>query len=297
MDLEAKRKFLLENLEEVYTKIRKWEKYIGPGIKRKIQRLLSLPEIYIPYVYLSILKPKNFRFSLFNKRKISLDINDRESALLSTFKCLHQISEYKLIKFLIKNLHSEDIFYDIGGNYGFYTYLALEFCREVHYFEPLPYVFENVRRNLQHEVKVHLNNIALSSESGEITMYFDQVYSGRSTIIPKVGKSLGKINEIKVQALTLDEYIRTNTKPTTLKMDVEGAEAKVIDGGINFLQTNSPIIAMEVWGGEKREIALVAVKKLRQLGYKLYYIDLNGDIVQTNDCPFSEEGDNFIFMK
>jgi FkbM family methyltransferase len=304
MNLNEKRKFLLENLERNYTKIKKWEKYLGPGIKRKIQRLIFLPEIYIPYTVSLTLKPKNVKINLFDKKKIILDINDYNSATLYAFKCLNDTAEYKLTKFFIKNLRTEDIFYDIGGNYGFYTYLALEFCKEVHYFEPLPFVFENVKKNLENEPRAILNNIALSDKKEKLILYLPENKSGVATILSEIQKIFPKCKKIEVNSLSLEEYLKHNTTPTVIKMDVEGAESKIIDGGINFLRQNSPLIAMEVWSKKERgEISMVAVEKLRNLGYKSYFIDLNGELQETKgdlSKKVMEENltnDNFVFLK
>ena len=250
--MRTKQQIFLENLERIYKKIRKWEKYLGPGIKRKIQRLFFIPEIYIPYTISLILKPKNVSLTLFNKRKIILDINDYNSAALYAFKWLNDTAEYKLTKFFIKNLRPEDVFYDIGGNYGFYTYLALEFCKEVHYFEPLSFVFENVKKNLEKEPRVILNNIALSDKREELTLYLPNNKSGVATIRPEIKTVFPKCKNIKVDAISLDEYLKSNLKPTVIKLDVEGAESKIIDGGINFLKQNSPLVAMEVWSKKER---------------------------------------------
>jgi hypothetical protein len=35
-----------------------------------------------------------------------------------------------LIKFLIRNISDQDIFYDVGSNYGFYSLLAAELIKE-----------------------------------------------------------------------------------------------------------------------------------------------------------------------
>jgi len=302
--MTEKQQFFLKNLEKNYKKIKKWEKYLGPGLKRKFQRLIFLPEIYIPYTVSLTLKPKNVKINLFDKKKIILDINDYNSATLCAFKCLNDTAEYKLTKFFIKNLRTEDIFYDIGGNYGFYTYLALEFCKEVHYFEPLPFVFENVKRNLENEPKAILNNIALSDKKEKLILYLPDNKSGVATILSEIQKIFSKCKKIEVNSLSLDEYIKHNTMATVIKMDVEGAESKIINGGINFLRQNSPLIAMEVWSKKERgEISMVAVEKLRNLGYKSYFIDLNGELHETKgdlSKKVMEENltnDNFVFLK
>jgi hypothetical protein len=66
MDIEEKRKIFLEKLSQCESNIFKFEKFSGPGIKRKIQRLIYTPNIYFPYVF--------WRLALFFKddKKIKL---------------------------------------------------------------------------------------------------------------------------------------------------------------------------------------------------------------------------------
>ncbi len=63
MNIELKRKIFLEKFERNFEKIRKFEKFSGPGLIKKIKRLFFIPHIYI--VYLS------YRVRPFKKRKNS----------------------------------------------------------------------------------------------------------------------------------------------------------------------------------------------------------------------------------
>jgi FkbM family methyltransferase len=304
MVLDEKRKFLLENLERNYTKIKKWEKYLGAGIKKKIQRIFFLPEIYLPFIVLRLIRPKNLDAKLYGMRKIKIDLKDYYSILLYLFGCLSETQEYKLTRFLVKNLKPTDIFYDIGGNYGFYTYLALEFCKEVHYFDPLPEPFYQLKRNLINCKSAYLNNIALSDKIGKTIMYVHPLLSGESTIIPKVAETLSSCTLIEIYTLTLDEYIKYHSAPTIIKIDAEGAESKVIQGGMNFFKNNSPIIAMEIWNtNDRKELSEEALKKLNELGYTPFYINLEGKLEKVKIHLFEKmkedntTHDNFIFKK
>ncbi len=307
MDLEEKRKILLQNLEKLYQKFefQKFEKLSGPGMMRKIQRLLFCPSIYIPYLLFKLNlfpKTKTKSIKLLNFKKMTIEISDFGSFILSKFGILYGLPEYKLTKFFIKNLKENDIFYDVGANYGFYTHLAIEFCQEVHAFEPLPDVFESLKNNFQNNPKVHLNNLAISNKNGNLELF---VAGGGSTIIEEVATKIKiKNNKIVVKTITLDDYIKTHNPPTIIKMDVEGAESLVIEGGKEFLKNNNPIIAMEVWSGEEgKNFSMKAVEKLWSLGFKSYYINKKGDLEKI-DKDLSEKvyeeglsNDNFIFLK
>jgi FkbM family methyltransferase len=260
MNLEEKRRKFLEYLERKAPEkvIKSFEKNTGPGFIKKILRLIKAPSLYIPLILQSkipwfLFRSKEKKSKFFNSREVIFPLNDPSPASISIFGFIPLVDDIKLTKFLIKNLKENDIFYDIGANYGFYTYLALEFCKEVHSFEPIPDVFGYLYKNLNNEPKAILNNIALSDKIGDALMYINKISTGGSTIIKEVFQKNPNnfLKEIKVPIRTLDDYLKNHNKPTIIKIDVEGAESKVIEGGINFFTRNSPIIIMEVWRDAK----------------------------------------------
>ena len=309
METELKRKLFLEKLEENFGKIKKFEKFSGSGLIRKIKRLFFSPNIYTTYLW--------YRFNLVKKRKIRLFwgkiiniIFKDKPPFFSITGILPGEAEYKLTKFLIKNLKENDIFYDVGANYGFYTYLALEFCKEVHSFEPLPDIFENLKMNLENIGNVFLNKVALSNKEVKAEIYLPSKSgldaSAGSTIIKEtIDKHHYKFSKsLEIETTTLDNYLKDHNKPTIIKLDIEGAECLVIKGGYEFFKNNSPIITMEVWSSkEGGEISMKAVEKLRELGYKSYLINENGDLELVNgdlSLIVDQENlydDNFIFKK
>lgn len=298
----AKQEEFLEKLEKRYRKFEKFIEYPGRSFISKIKRLLLTPKIYIPYILLRLPLLKNYKFvtKLFWGRKIIFSINDSSSSLLHSSGLL--LGEFYLTKFFIKNLKDNDIFYDIGANYGFYTYLSLEFCKEVHSFEPLPTVFKELENNLSTVNKVFLNNVAISNINGLINLYLS-VSSDVSTINEEILEitPYKYFDKVKVKAITLDEYINNHSKPTVIKMDAEGAESMIIEGARQFLKNNSPIITMEVWSGENgKNISMRSVEMLRNLGFQSYYIDSQGELQKARgDLSKLPRlyGDNFIFLK
>jgi len=237
---------------------------------------------------------------LFWGRKIILNTDDLDASLLIHSGLLYSKSEYSLTKFFIKYLKENDIFYDIGANCGFYSHLAIEFCQEVHAFEPLSDVFTYLYKNLSKENNIFLNNLALSDNSASDFLYIRKNQSGVSTLIPDNPKSEIYI-KTKVETDTLDRYSIKHKKPTIIKLDVEGAENLVLEGGIDTIKKYKPTIAMEVRGGERgRNISQKAVKIIKACGYtNIYRIDEKGDKEGISCIDFSRinDSDNFIFKK
>ncbi len=287
MKIEEKKKFILGELNKLDTgQLQNFEKFAGPGLKRKILRLIFSFQIDLPYLLLRLGFNKNNKPA---KRRL----------FTGYLRYITDLNDLKLAKFFIKNLKEDDVFYDIGANYGFYTYLALEFCKEVHSFELQPDLFKNLSENLKDEMGVFLNNVALSNKSGIESLL---IAGGQSSIVSEVKTELSKNfkKEIEVKSLTLDEYIKYHNQPTVLKIDVEGAESMILEGGETFFKNNKPVIAMEIWSDNKlNENHKKAVSFLKDLGYNCYYLDNEGEIsfIPELDYKNIKEFDNFIFKK
>ncbi len=302
IDIEEKRKIFLEELDKTYKKFEKFDKFSGASFKNRLIRLFFYPNYY----FNRFLKGKLFQNKttiLFWGKKINFKTKEIPFLLLTGI--LPGLEEYKLTKFFIKNFKENDIFYDIGANYGFYSFLALEFCKEVHLFEPIPFVFENLKDNLKDYQNVFLNNLALSDEKEKIDLFMPDV-SGSSSIVKEVTQahSYRFKQKIEVEADTLENYFKSHNLPSVIKLDVEGAESLVIEGGLEFFKNNSPIISLEVWSSkEGGRISMKTVEKLRNIGYQPYLINKNGELEKVDEdllIIIEKEGlneDNFIFKK
>lgn len=84
---------------------------------------------------------------------------------------------------------------------------------------------------------------------------------------------------IDVPAITLDAYFDGPGSPTLIKIDVEGAEARVLRGMANLLREKRPALVIEFHDRGGRD----AVNVLHELGYKVE--DLATGEVVTGEPP------------
>ena len=302
-----KRALILEKLSSVQYKKRldrayHFEQVEGGGILKKIERLFTAPSIYIPYLFYAKAGLSRFfpaTITLFWGRKIKIPLQDYDALILYMYGILRG-SEQKLSKFFIKNLNSDDIFYDIGANRGFYTFLASELCKEVHTFEPMPELTDAIKKNVQEGEAIVVNSVALSDKDGSID-FFIMESTMLNTVNPSVAEH-GVSKKITVPTVTIDKYLTSNAKPTFLKIDAEGAEEMIIKGGSHFFSSNSPVIAMEIWGKENDwELSMGAAERLVKMGYKTFRLDEEGELMDVkgdlSQLVFATGADNFIFKK
>jgi len=229
------------------------------------------------------------RIKTFWGREMLVYLADGDASALYFFGSLYG-EELKIIKFLLKNLKENDVFYDLGANYGFYTILAQEFITEgeIHSFEPNPKIFKILKENCKLNIfkNTYLNEIALSDKNDESEFYDTDVarHSGISSLIKH--EHYKKYKVIKVKTMKLDDYILTHKPPTIMKIDVEGAEPFVLKGAINLIRNYNPTIIMEFWSDNLHK---EAVEILLDNDYKLYRLDREGNLIIIDQEVFKKD--------
>jgi FkbM family methyltransferase len=145
-------------------------------------------------------------------------------------------------------INDTDIVIDIGANTGYYSLIAAPRARQVIAFEPSKKIRiqlqENVRRNNYNNIKIE--SYALSDHTGQSELYAaPAANTGMTSLLPP--ENFGGDKEI-VPVTTLDEWIITQQLPTIrmIKIDVEGAEWKVLSGMKAILEHHQPLLLVEV---------------------------------------------------
>jgi FkbM family methyltransferase len=141
--------------------------------------------------------------------------------------------ERTLIEWLKKTLTAEDVFWDVGANVGAIALVAARRCHRVVAFEPDPRSLEQLRENVRFNrlSNVEIVAAALGAQTGSATLYqAAESNTGMSSILK--GRAAGA-QGIAVRALRADDFLASNAGafPNILKMDVEGAEHLVAQGG------------------------------------------------------------------
>lgn len=176
----------------------------------------------------------------------------------------------------VGHVGSGGTFLDVGAHVGFYTLLGSRLVGErgqVWAFEPDPtnagHLREHVRVNGADNVRVE--EAAVASKEGSAR------FGGGS------GSGTGRLTgsgEVAVRTVALDPFCeRHGLSPTAIKVDVEGAEAEVIEGGEETIRRARPVIFLSTHG---REAHGRSVGRLRDLGYTLAPI-LGGTVESSSE--------------
>jgi FkbM family methyltransferase len=184
----------------------------------------------------------------------------------------------KLFTQVIKALDRKDNdgqFFDVGANHGHYAWIAQTECPDmkVTAFEPDPENLELLKLTVDHSKleQVRVVETALSDGEGMVSFHQDQLTSATGMIqdgeTPWIEKYLGqKSHLIEVRRTMLDSYCTPESKPTLIKIDVEGHEPEVLRGSLQCLQDHRPILILESFPPKQEQV----VNFLTELGYEVW---------------------------
>lgn len=176
------------------------------------------------------------------------------------------------------------VVFDVGANEGEETLFAAKRVPDgrVFAFEPNPQVRARLSRNveLNHFQNVSIQPIGLDVQPGKLVLYGPAgrgrdgtLNAGQGTIFPRIGVD-APIGEITLS--TLDRFVMEQRAPRIdlIKIDVEGAEMNVLQGGERVLAEHRPALIVEAWEGVERSLQLL--NYIAGKGYAIHNIAPDG---------------------
>jgi FkbM family methyltransferase len=176
------------------------------------------------------------------------------------------LHEFEDMAFVLHVLRTSDLFVDVGANVGSYTILAsAALGAKTIAFEPIPttygHLVDNIDLNGVHDL-VTAHNIGVGAERGELIFT-----SSLDTVNHVLGAAESDIASTKIAVNTLDETLG-ESRPTVIKIDVEGFETRVIDGAGKALSRDTLLaVVMELNGSGERYGFDESTLHARMLGY------------------------------
>lgn len=174
---------------------------------------------------------------------------------------------------------------DIGANIGYYTLLERALVGgngKVIALEPSPLTYSYLNKNIElnRSIDVETFNLAFSSSNCEIPFLVGAM--SNLSRVANMDDGYSESSIIKVEARTLDSFVSNHhiEKLDFLRMDVEGHENAIIQGGLLTIKRFKPILHVEIHTsllGSKETVFFL--HKLQDLGYNVkYYIPRELDI-------------------
>ncbi|MFN7115395.1 MAG: FkbM family methyltransferase [Saprospiraceae bacterium] len=222
-------------------------------------------------------------------------------------------SEVRLARFMIQHLVAGDTFMDIGAHFGYFTLLASVLVQDqgkVYAFEASKSTFQLLQKNVNIYSNIKAYHQAVSNNTEKLLFYqFPVLYSEYNSMDISQFEQENwfqkfKPEQIEVPATTINHLLlKENITPKIIKIDVEGAEDKVMEGAQEALQQQNPYIVLEYLEPSRHNAAhRKAVSMLQQIGYQVNIINENGDLILCNDieqhlAKEKLDSDNIVLQK
>jgi len=154
--------------------------------------------------------------------------------------------------------------YDIGANVGYYTLAAAKYARHVCAFEPSPTIVSILRRHVQinglHNCTIVEKAVSVKSAYARFTPA--ETHGGENN---GTGHLSGD-GALVVPTISIDEFCKTQSPPSVMKIDVEGAELQVLEGSASTLAAQRPILFVAT---HSDELLVRCWQFLESHGYKV----------------------------
>ena len=195
---------------------------------------------------------------------------------------------------------------DVGVYRGVYSYEMSKYSKKVHSFEPNPLIFKYINKNLKKiSNNIDLYNFALSNENKVSNLripirnkkidkenYEEHYLMGRATV-----HELNNFQDYEKFEITLKKIDDFNfdNEISFMKIDVEGHEMEVIEGGKLFIKKNKPVLLVEIEERHSKKNIHHSIDYINGLGYNSYFYDEN-NLKKTSELKNMKLFTNFIFL-
>jgi len=189
-----------------------------------------------------------------------------------------------------KLLNAGDCVLDVGANIGYFTLLASKLVGlegKVFAFEALPQIMQVLEKN----VKLNsLSNVvcyetAVSDKCGLVEFYASSIDNLGLSSMRNIKQTSAVRSEIP--SVTIDSIITNLPSVKLVKIDVEGAEFKVLEGMKELIKRDKPYIILEVTDEFLRQMDS-STKMIAEIffieGYKLFHF-VAKDLQEIKSIP------------
>jgi FkbM family methyltransferase len=170
---------------------------------------------------------------------------------------------------------------DVGANQGVFAYAFSRIADRVEAFEPNPDCAAFARRMLGTRARVH--TLALGDMNGRSELIVPVSEQGE---VLHLGGNLGQAAGGDVQTVrfpvevrTLDSYGFENVR--VLKVDVEGSELAVLEGGRQTILRDRPPLIVELLTGAHTDPAAATQHICGRFGYAARLVTIDAEIVDA----------------
>lgn len=206
------------------------------------------------------------------------------------------VFERPLVKFLRENQEKLEVVFDVGGGFGFYSYIIAksDSCKKVFCFEPDEINFKRVTRVAMKgslKGKIECVKAAVTSSPKEMFLIRDSLNPAnhRSTDERELG--------VPVEGVSIDIFcFSQDTFPTLIKVDVQGHEIQVLKGAVQTIQSFKPLVILEFDPQNEIESQLDCWQFMKSWGYLAFEIRKKGRLHRLVELPKKSNYFDLVFI-
>ena len=195
---------------------------------------------------------------------------------------------------------------DVGCHKGEVMDEMIKLAPEGHHygFEPIPEYHAYLLKKYQSQPRIHILKKALSDSNGQANFHWVKnapAYSGLQQRSYAVKNPV--IEKIEVDLSKLDDSDTIFPPIALMKIDVEGAEMKVLNGARQFIQQHQPVVVFECgmgaadhYGVEPEQVAVF----FEEIKYALYtlkgFLQNSPGLTRDQFCDMFRTNTEYYFV-
>lgn len=200
-----------------------------------------------------------------------------------------EIEVYYETQSFLKIARTKRCLLDIGAHYGAFSlaFTCNDPDKKAFAIEPSPKPFCILKAHagLNPGCDIKPFRVAMGSSNGRLQMKYEWEHLVASS------KNDSPQDCYSIKAVKLDDFVKDNNiSPDLIKIDVEGAEFFVLQGGAQYLKSHDPVICLEVHAKWLEKLGITTgqlVDLLDSFGYKVY--DLRFDPIKDAGIALSDK--------
>jgi FkbM family methyltransferase len=193
----------------------------------------------------------------------------------------------KIIPIIDKYVKPGQVVVDVGAHSGYFTIClskAVGDSGKVYAYEASPVIYKELCHTVNENKLTNVSaiNKAMSEEIGQVSFFLAPNWKSEiSSLRPGEGE------KINIEATKMDVEFQNESPVTFVKIDVEGAEMKVLYGMDSVIRRDHPVMVIEItdkWLKELGHSSIQVFEYLHSHGYKIYEIG-EQDLVEVQTPP------------
>ncbi len=228
------------------------------------------------YQFFRIINLKKSEKKNLKKELVKKKVNDYEMYIDKNGKGIHRDlflegTREKVSVEIVKDLlKKRDVVLEAGANIGYYTILESKLIGDkgiVYAVEPVKENFELLKKNIElNKLKnIKMFNIGFSDKIGKLNINVSS--EGNLNTPRNIGKD-SRVESVKCESL--DSFFKDKKKPNFMRMDIEGYEDVVFNGGDKTLNSLRGIFVELHFPLIEKEKMINLLKMLKEKGFEIH---------------------------